>query len=86
MEILLWLVPAAVVTTAAMVWAAWVGRDQSNHDEDRVRTAARLGRALASDRPVRYAPRPAPHTESNGVAIRPPSTVDSEPETGRRAS
>lgn len=71
MEILLWLVPAAVVTTMAMLWAAWAGRE-TTRTIDPDEAAARLGRALRSDRPVRYSARPAPATYDNGsVAVRP---------------
>jgi hypothetical protein len=70
-EILLWLAPAAVVTTMAMLWAAWAGRE-SHRAIDPEEAAERLGRALRGDRPVRYAARPAPATHDGGsVAVRP---------------
>ena len=51
MEILLWLVPTAVVTVAAMVWVSWVGRD--GHGEvDRDVAVERLGKALAKELPA----------------------------------
>ncbi|MCB0908260.1 MAG: hypothetical protein KDB63_14190 [Nocardioidaceae bacterium] len=71
MEILLWLAPAAVVTTVAMLWAAWAGRE-SHRAIDPEQAAERLGRALRSGRPVRYAARPAPVAGDGGsVALRP---------------
>lgn len=79
MEILLWLVPAAVATTLAMLWAAWAGREASP-SVDEAKAAERLGRALRSDRPVRYAPRPAPAYDSGGVAVRPARTPDPAPD------
>ncbi len=70
MEILLWLAPAAVVTTMAMLWAAWAGRE-SHRAIDPEEAAERLGRALRGDRPVRYAAPPAPATHDGGsVAVR----------------
>lgn len=70
MEILLWLVPPAVVTTLAMCWVAWAGRER--HDEvDRDVAVRRLERALTQERPRRYAA-PAPERDrSTGVAVRP---------------
>ncbi len=71
MEILLWLAPAAVVTTMAMLWAAWAGRESHRAIDPEV-AAERLGRALRGDRPVRYSARPAPATYDGGsVAVRP---------------
>lgn len=74
MEILLWLVPAAVVTTVAMIWAAWAGRERPTMDERseaaRQEAQRRLAEAMA---------RPHPHAtplvrrqreRSTGVAIR----------------
>jgi hypothetical protein len=78
MEILLWLVPAAVATTLAMLWAAWAGRE-TTPTVDEATAAERLGRALRSDRPVRYAPRPAPAYDSGGVAVRPAREPEPEP-------
>ena len=71
MEILLWLVPAAVLTLASMVWVAWWGRE-GRGEVDRETAARRLGEALTRERGPRpgYAvpPRkPDPHT---GVALR----------------
>jgi hypothetical protein len=70
-EILLWLVPAAVVTGVAMVVVGWIGRDGRGH-VDRETAARLLGEALSSDpqRNLGYAvERRTPET-STGVAMR----------------
>jgi nitrogen fixation-related uncharacterized protein len=70
-EILLWLVPAAVVTVATMLWVGWWGRE-SRGEVDRETAAKRLGEALSREpkrRPGYAAPRRAPET-STGVAVR----------------
>lgn len=70
MEILLWLVPPAVVTVLAMLWASWVGRD-GRGEVDREEALARIGRALERPVPV-PATRPAPPPDrSTGLAVRP---------------
>lgn len=68
MEILLWLVPPAVVTVLAMAWVSWVGRE-GRGEVDRDEAVRRLGVALEKD------PKPVPRTpvvreRSNGVAVR----------------
>ncbi|WP_169570694.1 hypothetical protein [Nocardioides insulae] len=75
MEILLWLVPAGVVTLIAMLWAGWAGRERpvEASREDAVR---HLERGLQSSRPVRYAaPTPA-RDRSTGLAVRPSRRTD----------
>lgn len=74
MEILLWLVPAAVVTLIAMLWVSWIGRE-GRGEVDREVAVARLGRALEQGRAPRRAPstRQAPD-RSTGVAVRPSRT------------
>jgi hypothetical protein len=68
-EILLWLVPPAVVTVLAMCWVAWAGRERD--EVDREVSTERLQRALERPRPARYAA-PAPERDrSTGVAVRP---------------
>jgi hypothetical protein len=70
-EILLWLVPAAVVTTVAMLVVGWVGREERGR-VDRETAARLLGEALASQprRNPGYAlPRRTPE-RSTGVALR----------------
>lgn len=60
-EVLLWLVPAAVATSLAMVWATWTGRRarrSADHDRrvsprDDEAARARLGAALARPVPPR---------------------------------
>jgi hypothetical protein len=69
-EILLWLVPPAVVTVLAMLWATWVGRD-GRGEVDREEALARIGRALERPVPVPTS-RPAPPSDrSTGLAVRP---------------
>lgn len=72
MEILLWLVPPAVVTLAAMAWVSWLGRD-GRGEVDRETAVRRLGEALSvewGDRPG-YAATPPERDRSTGVAVRP---------------
>ena len=86
MEILLWLVPALVVTVVAMVWVSWVGRD--GHGEiDRDVAAERLGKALAKELPAgtRRTTSPA-RDRSTGIAVRPSHGSASTGDGTRRAS
>ena len=72
MEILLWLVPAAVVTLVTMLWVAWWGRE-GRGEVDRETAARRLGEALGREqkrRPGYAVARRAPD-RSTGVALRP---------------
>ena len=74
-EILLWLLPAAVVTLATMLWVAWWGRD-GRGVVDRETAARRLGEALSEEprhRPGYAAVRRTPD-RSTGVAVRPSRT------------
>lgn len=71
MEILLWLLPAAVLTLASMAWVAWWGRE-GRGEVDRETAARRLGEALTREqhsRPGYAAPGRAPERHS-GVALR----------------
>ncbi len=77
MEILLWLVPPAVVTLVAMVWVSWLGRE-GRGEVDRDVAVRRLGEALERSAAVRARPttRPAERPvrqpdRSTGVAVRP---------------
>ncbi len=71
MEILLWLVPAAVVTLTTMLWVGWYGRE-GRGQVDREEAARRMGRALARERSKRGYAAPRRATErSTGVALRP---------------
>ena len=79
MEILLWLVPAAVVTVLAMLWVGWIGRE-GRREVDREVAVRKLASALEPDTRRR---RPAPgyaveRTEpdrSTGIAVRPSRRV-----------
>jgi hypothetical protein len=93
-EILLWLVPPAVVTVVAMVWVTWLGR-QGRREVDREAAVRRLGEALSDERRARrptsgYAPRVPLRDRSSGVAVRPsrmkqPAPDPDQPEQERRA-
>jgi hypothetical protein len=71
MEILLWLVPPAVVTVVAMLWVGWVGRERRG-EVDREVAVRRLGEAL-SRRPQQppYAAARRDRDRSTGIAVRP---------------
>ena len=76
MEILLWLLPAAVTTGLAMAWVGWVGRERP----ERARTEAEQERfAEAILRPLPPAAkgsvraRQRPRERSTGVAVRRPT-------------
>ena len=81
MEILLWLVPPAVVTLIAMAWVSWLGRE-GRGEVDREVAVRRLATALepsARRRRRRPAPgyaaqAPAPD-RSTGIAVRPSRRV-----------
>lgn len=75
MEVLFWLVPAAVVTMCAMVVVGWWGRD-GRGEVDRETAARRLGEALGRDRGTRpgYAVPTRERERSSGVALRPSQT------------
>lgn len=76
MEILLWLVPSAVVTVVAMLWVAWAGRE-GRGEVDREVAVRRLASALEPDSSRRRRPTPgyaaprATRDRSTGVAVRP---------------
>jgi len=85
-EILLWLVPAAVVTVVAMLWVAWAGRD-GRGEVDRDVAAERLGRALAKELPAgaRRTSPPA-RDRSTGIAVWPSNAGAARHDDRRRAS
>jgi hypothetical protein len=85
-EILLWLVPALVVTVVAMVWVSWVGRD--GHGEiDRDVAVERLGKALAKELPAGTRRTTSPTRDrSTGIAVRPSHGSASTGDGTRRAS
>ena len=102
MEILLWLVPAAVVTLVTMLWVGWWGRE-GRGEVDRETAARRLGEALSREQVSRpgYAVSRRTPDRSTGVALRPsklrptvlpPLSEPNEPadapvaDDGRRAS
>lgn len=85
MEILLWLVPSAVVTAAAMAWVGWVSRD-GRGEIDRDVAIERLAKALAKDLPTgEPRRRPTARDRSTGIAVRPSHTEETR-DTTRRAS
>lgn len=71
MEILLWLVPAAVVTLVTMLWVGWWGR-AGRGEVDRETAARRLGEALSREQKHRpgYAAVRRTTDRSTGVALR----------------
>lgn len=75
MEILFWLLPAAVVTLAAMVGVGWWGRESRGVVDDAGREAAarKLGEALSREQVSRpgYAVPPRTPDRASGVAVRP---------------
>ena len=86
MEILLWLVPAAVVTVVAMLWVGWAGRD-GRGEVDRDVAAQRLGKALAKELPAGTRRPTAPARDrSTGIAVRPSNAGPAGHGHGRRAS
>jgi hypothetical protein len=69
-EILLWLVPAALVTVVAMLWVTWLGRE-GRGEIDRDVAVARLAKALQRDHKGMSRPRPTvPRDRSTGIAVR----------------
>lgn len=83
MEILLWLVPSAVVTVVAMLWVTWLGRE-GRGEVDREEAVRRLAGALEPDEHRRGGrARPAPGyavsrpepDRSTGIAVRPSRRV-----------
>ena len=77
MEILLWLLPAVVVTVLAMVWVTWMGRD-GRGEVDRDVAVERLGKALARSTPAgtrRSPPRRTTAAPASPYARPPPSTA-----------
>jgi hypothetical protein len=89
-EILAWLVPAAVVTCVAMLWATWAGRPQ--RDERAARTSARdadherFARAITREHPGARNPVPRPvRDRSTGIAVRPSRRTSGGGETRRSA-
>ena len=85
MEILLWLVPSAVVTLVAMAWVAWLGRE-GRGEVDRDVAVTRLAAALQREQPAARRQRPeAPRDRSTGIAVRPSRATGGGRETRRSA-
>jgi hypothetical protein len=88
-EILLWLVPPAVVTLLAMLWVSWLGRE-GRGEVDREEAVRRLSKAMGKDHPGTRYPRPVPvRDRSTGIAVRPSVRRRALPEderSTRRAS
>lgn len=71
MEILLWLVPALVVTVLTMAWVTWLGRE-GRGEVDRDVAVERLAKALAKDHRTGLAGGPVRRRDrSTGIAVRP---------------
>lgn len=71
MGILLWLVPAVLVTVGAMLWVAWLGRE-GRGEIDRDVAVARLAKAMQRDHKGMSRQRPTvPRDRSTGIAVRP---------------
>ena len=86
MEILLWLVPSAVVALAAMAWVSWAGRD-GRGEVDRDVAVERLGKAIAKELPAGTRRTSAPvRDRSTGIAVRPSHGAGQGDGTTRRAS
>ncbi|MDH2415223.1 hypothetical protein [Nocardioides sp. CER19] len=71
MEILLWLVPPAVVTVLAMLWVGWLGRE-GRGEVDRDTAVRRMGEALSRPPRPQVVVRRQPRERSTGVAVRAP--------------
>ncbi len=68
----MWLVPPAVVTLLAMIWAAWAGRPRPEVTERSDAAYARFAKAIAKEHPAADRPRPAVvRDRSTGIAVRP---------------
>jgi hypothetical protein len=86
-EILLWLVPSAVVAVLAMLWVAWAGRPQREHSERSEAAHERFARAIAKEHPSAGRARPVvPRDRSTGIAVRPSRAAQGRsPQTRRSA-
>jgi hypothetical protein len=67
--ILLWLLPAALATLAAMVVVSWVGRQRPARERTEAEQE-RFAAAIARPLPQAARPRPARRERSTGVAPR----------------
>ena len=72
MEILFWLVPPAVVTVLAMIWATWAGRPRRVEADRSEASYERFAKAITRDHPGAGRPRPpVVRDRSTGIAVRP---------------
>lgn len=72
MEILAWLVPPAVVTVLAMVWAIWAGRPQRGETDRSEAAYDRFAKAITRQHPGAGRARPSVvRDRSTGIAVRP---------------
>lgn len=72
MEILLWLVPTAVVAVVMMAWATWAGRPRREESDRSEAAYERFAAAMAKKHPGTARPRPmTARDRSTGIAIRP---------------
>jgi hypothetical protein len=85
-EILLWLVPPAVVTLLAMAWVSWLGRE-GRGEVDREEAVRRMTRAMGKDNPGLHKPRPVvARDRSTGIAVRPSARRPADERQTRQAS
>jgi hypothetical protein len=78
-EILWWLVPAAVTTALAMCWAGWKGRPRPEGRDRSEAAYERFARAIEREHPAAGRTGPvAPRDRSTGIAVRPSRRPDSQ--------
>ena len=83
MQILLWLVPSAVVLVVTMAWAAWAGRPQREATDRSEAAYERFAAAIAREHPAAGLPRPAVvRDRSTGIAVRPSRRVPTPAKPG----
>ncbi|MDQ3615307.1 MAG: hypothetical protein M3393_01500 [Actinomycetota bacterium] len=72
MEILAWLVPPAVVTVLAMIWATWAGRPRRDGHDRSDAAYERFAKAITKEHVGASRPRPSVvRDRSTGIAVRP---------------
>lgn len=75
MQILLWLVPPAVVTLIAMIWVSWLGRARPERTERseaaQARAQERFAAAIQREHPGSVRTRHTSGDRSTGIAVRP---------------
>jgi hypothetical protein len=71
-QILWWLVPAFLVTCAAMAVAGWAGRERRESDRRSEAAQERFAQAIQREHPTAHVSRPRPvRDRSTGIAVRP---------------